>query len=382
MDPAHDWDWGRPTCRDPSSESNAINHTGAGRGARPQIGDAWGPGDGPTSAVGLCSPCWGPSCEASPEIQDTPEMGQSRQVESADPDVTPDVAPVSEESTSAAPAGDVGCRNSPTLEIGQSNSAFEEVPVTSPEGVPPVGEEVEVMDTSLLQMHNADSNVTPDVVPVSEGSTSASPSRPASKVVPDPALEGAPPVGEEAEVIFVDANPGKDRSLAVIPQQEKKGAPVTGVTHRRPILEMLSEVFPVPPPKPRTAPRSVAPCEVQLQRLPPKPTSYYITMDGALIPQGPETSLRVCQLQQCCDLVSRSVHRALAPILKKLATEEKDKRSLQVLLQELHASNKELRKSNDELLRYLRRKSGNKKTKRHHEEETPELKKRKKHREP
>ena len=67
-------------------------------------------------------------------------------------------------------------------------------------------------------------------------------------------------------------------------------------------------------------------------------------MDGALIPQGPETSLRVCQLQQCCYLVSRSVHRALAPILKELATEEKDKRSLQVLLQELHASNKELRK--------------------------------------
>ena len=103
-------------------------------------------------------------------------------------------------------------------------------------------------------------------------------------------------------------------------------------------------------------------------------------MDGALIPQGPETNLKVCQLQQCCDLVSRSVHQALDPILEKLATEEKEK-SLQELIQELHAFNMELRKSNEERLKYLRRKSGNKKMKRHNEE-MPELKKRWKHLEP
>ena len=346
----------------------------------PEMGRTQQLGCAAPAEVTVVRPSVTPEPDAAPDQRsvtpEAPEMGQSRQVERADPDVTPDRASGSEESTSAASAG-----NLPTLEVGQSSPASDEVPDSTPEGVPPVGEEVEVMDTSLLQMHNADSSVTLDVVSMSDRSTSASPSRPASKVVQDPALEGAPPVGEEPEVTLVDADPGKDRSLAVIPQQEKKGAPATGVTHRRPILEMLSEVFPVPPPKPRTAPRSVAPCEVQLQRLPPKPTSYYITMDGALIPQGPETSLRVCQLQQCCDLVSRSVHRALAPMLKKLATEEKEKRSLQELLQELHASNKELRKSNDELLRYLRRKSSNKRTKRHHQEETPELKKRKKHRE-
>ena len=346
----------------------------------PEMGRTQQLGCAAPAEVTVVRPSVTPEPDAAPDQRsvtpEAPEMGQSRQVERADPDVTPDRASGSEESTSAASAG-----NLPTLEVGQSSPASDEVPDSTPEGLPPVGEEVEVMDTSLLQMHNADSSVTLDVVSMSDRSTSASPSRPASKVVQDPALEGAPPVGEEPEVTLVDADPGKDRSLAVIPQQEKKGAPATGVTHRRPILEMLSEVFPVPPPKPRTAPRSVAPCEVQLQRLPPKPTSYYITMDGALIPQGPETSLRVCQLQQCCDLVSRSVHRALAPMLKKLATEEKEKRSLQELLQELHASNKELRKSNDELLRYLRRKSSNKRTKRHHQEETPELKKRKKHRE-
>ena len=352
----------------------------------PEMGRTQQLGCAAPAEVTVVRPSVTPEPDAAPDQRsvtpEAPEMGQSRQVERADPDVTPDRASGSEESTSAASAGNVGCPNLPTLEVGQSSPASDEVPDSTPEGVPPVGEEVEVMDTSLLQMHNADSSVTLDVVSMSDRSTSASPSRPASKVVQDPALEGPPPpppVGEEPEVILVDADPGKDRSLAVIPQQEKKGAPATGVTHRRPILEMLSEVFPVPPPKPRTAPRSVAPCEVQLQRLPPKPTSYYITMDRALIPQGPETSLRVCQLQQCCDLVSRSVHRALAPMLKKLATEEKEKRSLQELLQELHASNKELRKSNDELLRYLRRKSSNKKTKRHHQEETPELKKRKKH---
>ena len=50
MDPAYNW--GGLTCRDLSSGSNAINHTGARCDTGPQLCDIGWPWDGPTSAVG------------------------------------------------------------------------------------------------------------------------------------------------------------------------------------------------------------------------------------------------------------------------------------------------------------------------------------------
>ena len=120
---------------------------------------------------------------------------------------------------------------------------------------------------------------------------------------------------------------------------------------RKPILEMLREVFPSPPPTTVASEPRKLECSVAVQKLPLQPpTVYVVSEDGTLTPKGKtDRPVSMVHLQKCCQIVSTSVTTAMEPIVQRTAQEKEEKDLMISLL-------KDLKKSNEQLLSYLKKK--------------------------
>ena len=124
---------------------------------------------------------------------------------------------------------------------------------------------------------------------------------------------------------------------------------------RKPILDILREVFPSPPPTAVVSKPCKPECSVKVQKLPLRsPTIYHVAEDGTLTPKGrtSDRPVSMAHLQQCCQVVSTSVNKAMAPIVQQTVQEKEEKDLMISLL-------KDLKKSNDQLLSYLQKKDKN-----------------------
>ena len=139
---------------------------------------------------------------------------------------------------------------------------------------------------------------------------------------------------------------------------------------RKPILDMLREVFPSPPPTTVASEPRKPECSVVVQKLPLRPsTVYQVSEDGTLTPKGKtDRPVSMVHLQRCCQIVSTSVTTAMEPIVQRTVQEKEGKDLFISLL-------KDLKKLNKQLISYLQKRD--RKRRRHHPSNDPP--RRKKH---